>query len=58
MEVKNKYINKVTKLVNGKVRCPTCKTKSNISYNPFCSKKCSDLDLLKWLSDKNSIDLK
>ena len=22
------------------------------SYIPFCSKKCSDVDLMKWLSDE------
>ena len=25
-------------------------------YNPFCSKKCSDIDLSKWLSDENTIE--
>ncbi len=32
-------------------KCPTCKKSSTSSYIPFCSKKCSDIDLMKWLSD-------
>ena len=42
------------------IKCPTCKKKSSEPYIPFCSKKCSDLDLMKWLSDEgyaeNSLD--
>ena len=35
------------------VKCPTCKKKATEAYIPFCSKKCSDIDLMKWLSDEN-----
>ena len=39
---------------NKKLKCPICgkqilKTKE---YVPFCSKKCGDIDLLKWLNGK------
>ena len=40
-----------------KVNCPICKEKSDKSFMPFCSKKCSNLDLMKWLSDKNYVKL-
>ena len=39
-----------------KSKCPTCKKKSSNTYTPFCSKKCSDLDLMKWLSDDGFFD--
>ena len=35
-----------------KNRCPSCKQVSLEPYIPFCSKKCSDIDLMKWLSDE------
>ena len=54
MEITNNKNNKVVKLQKRKVKCPTCKKKSLEPFTPFCSKKCSDIDLLKWLSDKNS----
>ena len=48
---------KVIKITNKKIKCPNCKKKSLDPYTPFCSKKCSDLDLLKWLSDERYINL-
>ncbi len=36
-----------------KIKCPTCKKDAFKNYIPFCSKKCSDIDLMKWLSDEN-----
>ena len=36
-----------------KIKCPTCKKVAIEHYIPFCSKKCSDIDLMKWLSDEN-----
>ena len=53
MEVKflsnKKIINK--KKINS-IKCPTCKKKAIKPYIPFCSKKCSDLDLIEWLIDE------
>ena len=50
--------NKVIKFKNRKlIKCPTCKNKATEPYTPFCSKKCSDIDLMKWLSDENYINL-
>jgi len=31
--------------------CPICKKNIKEEFKPFCSKKCQDIDLLKWLSD-------
>ena len=29
--------------------CPICKRDADKSYKPFCSKRCADIDLAKWL---------
>jgi len=57
MEINKIYSKKVVKLKSKKVKCPSCKQKSKKPFTPFCSKKCSDLDLMKWLSDENYINL-
>ena len=31
--------------------CPLCGEKSTPPHTPFCSKRCSQLDLGKWLSE-------
>jgi endogenous inhibitor of DNA gyrase (YacG/DUF329 family) len=30
--------------------CPNCKKPMQEAYRPFCSKRCADLDLHKWLT--------
>ncbi len=29
--------------------CPVCKKESDPAYAPFCSKRCADVDLNRWL---------
>lgn len=29
--------------------CPICHRKSAAEYRPFCSKRCADIDLARWL---------
>ena len=31
--------------------CPICEKDTDSDYKPFCSKRCADVDLGKWLSD-------
>ena len=31
--------------------CPICGKPSDKAYAPFCSKRCADVDLNRWLSD-------
>ena len=57
MEVKKTPKNKIIKIINKKIKCLNCKNIAIDPYIPFCSKKCSDLDLLKWLSDEGYINL-
>ena len=30
--------------------CPICKRPADPKYRPFCSKRCADVDLAKWLN--------
>lgn len=30
-------------------KCPICKKNTVLEYAPFCSKKCADVDLGRWL---------
>ena len=30
--------------------CPICKKETANKYRPFCSKRCADVDLGKWLN--------
>ena len=57
MEIKKLSSPKIIKIGYKKIKCPNCKNKSSDPYTPFCSKKCSDQDLLKWLSDENYVNL-
>lgn len=33
-------------------RCPICDRPATQAYQPFCSKRCADVDLHRWLSGK------
>ncbi|MBB3973234.1 DNA gyrase inhibitor YacG [Hansschlegelia beijingensis] len=30
--------------------CPICRKTSTADFHPFCSKRCADVDLSRWLS--------
>lgn len=30
--------------------CPICERPTDAHYRPFCSKRCADVDLARWLS--------
>ena len=32
-----------------KARCPICKSEQAQAFKPFCSKRCADVDLARWL---------
>ncbi len=36
-------------------RCPMCSKRATLEYRPFCSKRCADLDLSKWLGGSYAI---
>lgn len=35
--------------------CPICSGETDPKYRPFCSKRCSDVDLAKWLNGNYAI---
>jgi endogenous inhibitor of DNA gyrase (YacG/DUF329 family) len=38
-----------------KGKCPTCGKPEVAEYRPFCSKRCADVDLNRWLSGRYAI---
>ena len=40
---------------NGGQRCPICRQPTTFRYRPFCSKRCADIDLGKWLGGAYAI---
>ena len=57
MEVKDKKNSKIL-ILNKKNKCPMCKKMACEPFIPFCSKKCANEDLLKWLKDEYQLNLK
>jgi len=35
--------------------CPICARPTEQAYRPFCSKRCADVDLQRWLTDGYAI---
>ncbi|NOX42040.1 MAG: DNA gyrase inhibitor YacG [Alphaproteobacteria bacterium] len=35
--------------------CPICDKKTDTDYQPFCSKRCADVDLGKWLTGRYAL---
>ena len=35
--------------------CPICKRPTDKAYRPFCSRRCADVDLGKWLTGSYAI---
>lgn len=35
--------------------CPICSKKTDPRYRPFCSKRCADVDLGRWLSGSYAV---
>ena len=55
MEIKKN--NNIVQLKKKKSKCPTCSKVVKEPFNPFCSKKCAELDLMKWLSDGYQLNI-
>ncbi|MCP5432434.1 MAG: DNA gyrase inhibitor YacG [Alphaproteobacteria bacterium] len=36
-------------------RCPICRKPASGGYRPFCSKRCADVDLARWLGGTYAI---
>jgi endogenous inhibitor of DNA gyrase (YacG/DUF329 family) len=38
--------------------CPICGKATDIAFKPFCSKRCSDIDLNRWLTGVYAVPVK
>lgn len=36
-------------------RCPICQQPTIVRYRPFCSRRCADIDLSRWLGGRYAI---
>ncbi|WP_435170473.1 DNA gyrase inhibitor YacG [Falsirhodobacter sp. 1013] len=37
------------------MKCPICGRPADPAYRPFCSKRCADVDLARWLNGSYAI---
>jgi endogenous inhibitor of DNA gyrase (YacG/DUF329 family) len=35
--------------------CPICRGATDPGYRPFCSRRCADLDLARWLNGRYAV---
>ena len=35
--------------------CPICSDDTSAKYRPFCSKRCADIDLAKWMNGSYAV---
>ena len=35
--------------------CPICSRPTEAAFKPFCSKRCADVDLNRWLTDRYAV---
>lgn len=38
--------------------CPICSKPTDVAFKPFCSKRCADIDLNRWLSGVYAVPVK
>ena len=38
--------------------CPICGKPTDVAFKPFCSKRCSDIDLNRWLTGVYAVPVK
>ena len=37
------------------MKCPICGRATEADYTPFCSRRCADVDLQRWLSGRYAV---
>jgi endogenous inhibitor of DNA gyrase (YacG/DUF329 family) len=46
---------KIRKVPARRPKCPTCGKPRSEDYRPFCSKRCADIDLGRWLEGRYAV---
>lgn len=46
---------KSEKRAGAQAECPICGKPTDAEYRPFCSKRCADVDLNRWLSGQYAV---
>ena len=54
----NRSSPKADQLQAGKSHCPICEAPTVMDYRPFCSRRCADLDLSRWLNGVYSVPVR
>ena len=39
------------RVVRTEAKCPVCSRPGDVKYRPFCTKRCADIDLGRWLKE-------
>jgi uncharacterized protein len=50
-------MNEIERKIAG-ARCPICGKATDQAFKPFCSKRCADIDLNRWLSGVYAVPVK
>ncbi len=48
----------MTETESAKSACPICGRSADPKYTPFCSKRCADIDLTRWLTGVYAVPVK
>jgi endogenous inhibitor of DNA gyrase (YacG/DUF329 family) len=51
-------MNEVDRKIPAKGSCPLCGKPTDQAFKPFCSKRCADIDLNRWLSGVYAVPVK
>ena len=51
-------MNEVDRKISAGGSCPLCGKATELAFRPFCSKRCADIDLNRWLSGVYAVPVK
>ena len=51
-------MNEVDRKISSARNCPICGKAADQAFRPFCSKRCADVDLNRWLSGVYAVPVK
>lgn len=52
----NEETNNVADMPVSGLKCPVCGKEAVMRYKPFCSKRCADIDLNRWLTGVYAVE--